>query len=651
MTHQIQGPFPPPPPPPHMHNANPDQHLGRPSMPHSHFDGPRFNSQTSLSDPQLSGWTIEKPYNAETWEAAQPRQLHLPFEDLKDEISKFRRRQVSIKDTLNTIKSETARNMPNRIVEEQNEILWQTNPTIQWTIASIYVVKDVIKDWPSKQRKKLRRVDVFLRTEPLPMSKVPREFGMTGQDPRQMGRNRPTEQAHRGFQNRGIPPMTGQPPNHYPHDNQNGNGTVPLLPPPPMDHPMQPQVVQPLPAYQAPRQMTGNFPQGNVLPDKHGKQDFRDKQGKLDKHVKHVKHDHHDHHDKHDKLEKSGKLHRQSIEIIRVNDEKESKGKGKGKGARGEVHAKQRIDSDSDSDSDFSFRSVEEGAYGLIERSQSRSRRLSRDHDRNRIVKHRDESRGRYSMDRPPMGKYSMSKDASPRSSSSVIPPQNIFNIRIDNDTERERAVDVTREQYHRDARRSSHSISPTGFYNPFRSRNSSVGDSDTSSYIDSGSSIYSTAGDSVFSEPIMMRKYPHYRSRAPAYLEFDDYPRLRDRGPYYHNSTKPPSPSTWHARPSSRRHSMQVDNRFAASRAPFPRSNSYADGDSRDMRYVHPIPGLIAQSERDPYDMRDLADAVPYVSHKSRRRGGSKGSLHDEWAQRPRYDTRGYPTYGGYRH
>lgn len=472
--------FPPPPPPlpPLATHPQPTNYSPQAMRPPASNAAPQFHRVPSGDegrdlDTMLSGWTIEKPFNSETWEKATPKPLRLPFQDLQDEISKFRRKNISLKDTLNTIKSQTARRMPNDLVEEQNEILWRTTPSIQWTIASIDVVKDTTyqSGWSRKPIQRLKRVDFVIKTEPRPLTDWAFETGRhshmqrtTHDMPQAQHQTHPHPQVDNQRVAQSGPPPPLAPP----------FGAVPAaLPPPPPFGPVG--------AAPPPPQNLGNDgkspqqPHGPINPVNPGKPSKPGKPGNPEKPDKHPE---------------------PTIQIMNVIEEKKPKKKEKLKVVRLKKHTHRHGSHDSDdseesySDSQFSSRSVEGGDYSLVERSRSRGRKYvdyvsrSRSHSRSRsrsqsrtrynsrdrgrghvskVYKGTIKSRRRPSIEPPPMGKYSVPNDPSPRSSGSAILPQNIFNISFDKNNGRGRES----EQYHRDTRRTSHSISPTGYASP----------------------------------------------------------------------------------------------------------------------------------------------------------------------------------------
>ncbi|KAF1957994.1 hypothetical protein CC80DRAFT_38057 [Byssothecium circinans] len=780
---QQHGPFPGP-VPSHRHMSGPTGHQGAHSP--QPFKGP-YSSELPLLDPTMSAWTIHKPLNADTWEDAVPLQQYLPLQDLQDEIAKFRRQKNSIKDMLNTIKSVSARRAVNDLVEEQNEKLWEYNPTIQWTIASIDVFKDTIKEWPSKPRKKLRRVEVVLKTEPRPMTDLPRgQFDLT--DPPGMRPNHMAHGADSRLNGLWLPNHhhTGPPMDHNRHANppplpgplgrphpSQGHGRIidmgddddfdmapdpPFHPPPPsMGGQQRPPLTvnppPPPPPPPPPGPPPGLHAQPQIVPQQHNPQQQPrvvpppfSGPGAL-KHPQTGQHQHgqqqHGGNGQKQQQPMQGALsgaanfskakperQQQGPSIQIVNNPGPKKRRSSSKSLRNSFHGQSESDSESDffsgSDSQYSARSVEGGTYSMIERSRSRGRKSNkarslsrsrgRSHSRSRSRSqhqhyrnrshgrdHRDHcdrvtkvykekrshARGRTDIERPPIGKYSSSpKDTT---LAGALPHQNIFNIRIDNDNDKEREHErmdqLARDHLHREHRRSSHSISPTGFPISYKkqeklysgqpmSRNSSIGGSSTggSSFIENNSSIYSSAGDSVFSEP---HSRMHTRAPLPPPLPYPDFERDRHTSktlryndyphhhPHHHQRVRDPyddhikRPSF----PSHRRHTTQIDshnhthnhNPFTPSHYPFQRSSSYATADPRyaQQRYND-------EREHDPFYMHEMSGALPYPDE--RRRPGApvrRGSLArgrerevDEWDNRTRhYDSRGMPAFSGYRH
>jgi hypothetical protein len=338
--------------------------------------------------------------------------------------------------------------------------------------------------------------------------------------------------------------------------------------------------------------------------------------------------------------------------------------------------------SNSEIGSQFSSRSVEDGAYGIIERSRSRSRNVSKTRSRGRgAVRSRSNGRDRI----PKLLKVKKShgpsrsdvevvhedkhsppfKNSSLRSSASALPTQQIFNIYIDNDNDREREQKSDRggdgHTTDYDPRRNSKPIPSSGFSKPMYtkrdklhahpvSRQSSVGGSDTgSSVIDGNSSIY-TSDDSVFSEPVRSRMYSrtasevgggvaHLRSRnlptprqdalMPAYheshqrqkphFEVDDCPPQRPRGSLQEGYVEPHrSPSYRQPSLATRRHSVQLANPFDP-RYPAQPSRSYTEYSRQLLPQRY-----IAESRPEPFEIRAMTDqlgAMDYINHS--RRGG----------------------------
>ncbi|OAG02905.1 uncharacterized protein CC84DRAFT_1178473 [Paraphaeosphaeria sporulosa] len=508
-----------------------------------------------LDQEQLAFFSIHKPLNVSSWDDVTPVHHRLSTSDIRKALSKLHQNpRNTVKDTLMSLKSESARRLINALVQEQNER--ESDSNIEWIIAGIDVKKEIVKQWPS-QKKVIKSIEVILKTEPThdfnddsfgsPPLRGPFEGGVTQ-----------TNQSHRNVNQHGPgmghvqphimhqqPPMGAQPiqvnghergehmhgrqdlphPPHYvqggshfqqPHSmlpvpQHPGGGVGIPPPPPPHGGPVkQTQVVQPpFDPQQQPMPMPGSFPEVRPAPQ------FMPQPEILDPRVlKHQK-------------SKSKNLRREFQEVPMVYaGESDSDSSG------------------SDIGSQFSSRSVEDGAYGFIERSRSRGRNRShgivgRSHSRGKDRSHsrgrergmpkifkvkKSHGRSRSDVEVIHEGKHSpSSKSSSPRSSASALPTQQIFNIHIDNDNDRERE---RKDGHGRDAhaanhdqRRNNKPMHSPGFTNPIytkrdkfdvhpMSRHSSVGGSDTgSSVIDGHSSIY-TSDDSVFSEPIRPRMH-----------------------------------------------------------------------------------------------------------------------------------------------
>ncbi|KAJ4356595.1 uncharacterized protein N0V89_004630 [Didymosphaeria variabile] len=648
----------------------------------------------------------------------------------------------TVKDTLMNLKSDSARRVIDALVQEQNAKLSESDSTSEWIIAGLDMQKEIVKQWPS-QKSVIKSIEVILKTEPAPFAQ---DFD---DDDRFEDGGAHLQQAHRNVHQHGPamvhnepqvvrppPPMGNQPmpmPMHGhereptparqelpfpPHHGQGGHmqgqlghhhgqgghvhgqgghhhgqqphGLAPgpqhpgggqqaaVIPPPPphggQGIPIKhTQVVAPPFDPQQPRAMPGGFPE--PVPQ------FIPPEIVLDPRVlKHQK-------------SKSKSLRQEFQEVYEPESESDISG--------------------SDG-SHFSSRSVEDGAYGFIERSRSRGRNKSKTRSRGRSAI-RSRSNGRDRMPKVYKVKKSHgrsrsdievvhedkhsppSKNSSPRSSGSAVPTQQIFNIHIDNDNdrERERKKDRGREVHAADydSRRNSNPMVPPAFSNPMytkrdkfdthpMSRHSSVGGSDTgSSVIDGNSSIY-TSDDSVFSEPPRPRMHSrttsevggglHLRSRnmpitrneafAPAYheaqrrqklrFEADDYPPHRGRGSL-HEDYAEPHHSTSYGRPSipARHHSVQMNNPFDPRYAGQP-SRSYTGYPSQPYQQRY-----IAESGPDAFDFRMMADQLGAVEHMNHSRRSGLPHRRNSYRGRmaPEVDEWAYrprvEAYSGYRH
>lgn len=613
------------------------------------------------------------------------------------------------------LKSDSARRLIHALVQEQNGKLFDSDPSSVWIIAGIDVQKEIIKQWPS-QKKVIKSIEIILKTEPAPFNTYELDDDSFGPSPTRGAfkkGNSHMNQTHQNVHQNGHPGMrperelphqmdgrehnpvpAGVPESHgfapVPHErggNQHGQGNmqhvggqggqphiqqthaqggapqhaaggpqvavIPPPPPPPHGPPDGPikhtQVVPPhFEVDQQPRSMPGGFPEPVVVP--------------------------------------------RPVPIETIDPRILKHHKSKSKGLRREYIDMYEYDSDSgmsnsDDGSQFSSRSVEDGAYGFVERSRSRGRRSSKTRSRGRsAIRSRSNGRERISKVHKTKKTHgrgrsdveiiyedkdkSPSKHNSPQSSASALPTQQIFNIRIDNDNDREREKKNDRgrgfQTIDHDQRRNSNHMSPPGFSIPPHakrdkfephpmSRHSSVGGSETgSSIIDGNSSIY-TSDDSVFSEPWLPRMHsrstsevgaaPHLRSRNmsiprhdafdPTYheshrrqrprYETDDYPPPRPRGSLHETETERYH-SVSHQRPSmpTRRHSVQVSNPFDP-RYPTQPSRSYTQASSP---YAYPTgpphQRHMPESRPDPFELRAMADQLDAMNYiNNSRRNG----------------------------
>ncbi|KAF1971031.1 hypothetical protein BU23DRAFT_570287 [Bimuria novae-zelandiae CBS 107.79] len=692
----------------HGHNAMTHGFPGHQQQSHPHDE--TFNEQ-------LAFFSIHRPLSAKSWDDATPVQHRLASSEIRKSLAKLQHnRPTSVKDTLMNLKSDSARRVINALVEEQNDKLSQSDPTSEWIIAGIDVQKELVKQWPS-QKKIIKCIEVFLKTEPA-QDFDDDQFGAPPlQDPFEGG-GACVNHGHRNLQQHGsnmidaepqvirtVPSMGNlqfhdhgherdpvpvreefpPPPHHvqrgpahgvHPHGGANqahnhgapgqgqnphlgshpgqqvhgsahafqhhGDGGIPPPPPhgPPPNQHAGPQVVPPpFDPHEQPRHMSAGHPEPMSVHGAMPGQHFAPPEI-LDPHM--LKHQ-----------------------------------KSKSKSLRREYHVLQEPESESesgnsDSGSHFSSRSVEDGAYGFVERSRTRGRKRSqtrsrgrsaprsRSNDRVRLPKvyNVKKSHGRTRSDveiihedRP---KFS-SKDSSPRSSAAAIPTQPIINVHIDNGNEhtRERTGDRGREVYtsEHDPRHSGNPMPTPGFSYPVyakndrfdahpMSRHSSIGGSDTgSSVIDGHSSVY-TSDDSIFSEPIRPRLHsrttsevgagpqlrsrnmplprdeafiPPYRQQKPRF-PVDDYPHAhRPRGSLHEDRIEP------HRSRGSLHEDRIEPHRSSTHRRPSmsARRHSVQIGNPFNPRYAHPsrsynevLPSYAYKPEPPP--QRYIADDRP---------------------------------------
>ncbi|KAF2786083.1 hypothetical protein K505DRAFT_380493, partial [Melanomma pulvis-pyrius CBS 109.77] len=206
------------------------QHIGQPrqgQQPAQNSSQARGiqTSQPSLDqyanyDPQIALWTVKKGKHLH-WRDVKPQQQHVSFQSLQDELDQVRRGDVSVKRKLNQIPSESARDIVNDLVDEQNQILWRWNQNIQWTIAGIEL------DWKSLNRREqqLKSIDIILKTEQRGLSQdgiagraknvIPRD-AYDFQDPIRLGRlhgvsqDQQFHQVNNPVQNQGPNPKNTQ---------------------------------------------------------------------------------------------------------------------------------------------------------------------------------------------------------------------------------------------------------------------------------------------------------------------------------------------------------------------------------------------------------------------------------------------------------
>ncbi|KAF2705887.1 hypothetical protein K504DRAFT_505612 [Pleomassaria siparia CBS 279.74] len=116
-------------------------------------------------DPQVACWTAKKGKYLH-WRDVEPKPQRLTPRELQDELARVCASKVPVNRTLNQIPSDSAREILDNLIDKQNEILYQRNPSIEWMIAGLEL------DWKNLNRREhqLIGMDIILQTRPRDLS-------------------------------------------------------------------------------------------------------------------------------------------------------------------------------------------------------------------------------------------------------------------------------------------------------------------------------------------------------------------------------------------------------------------------------------------------------------------------------------------------
>jgi hypothetical protein len=207
--------------------------------------GPQSTQSSSSNyNPQLALWSLEKAKSNDSWADVKPQQQHISLEELRDELEKFKHKDLTAKRVLDDLKSPNCRKQINTLADNQTKELQKTNKTLKWILGGI------LPEWRWADRRKkerlLVRVQVILQTVPsgLIEPQVPKPAGGGGagnpagtQQSKQPG-NMAGQQQQGNMQNQG-PNMGQQPkniPQQGPHNMAQSQQFDQRLPPPPIDN-------------------------------------------------------------------------------------------------------------------------------------------------------------------------------------------------------------------------------------------------------------------------------------------------------------------------------------------------------------------------------------------------------------------------------
>jgi hypothetical protein len=204
--------------------------------------GPQSTQNSTANfNPQLTLWSLEKAKSNDSWADVKPQQQHISLEELRDELEKFKHKDLTAKRVLDDLKSPNCRKQINTLADNQTKELQKLNKTLK------YILGGILPEWRWADRRKkdriLIRVQVILQTVPsgLVEPQVLKPGGGPGnaagmQQPKQPG-NMTGQQQQGNMQNQG--PNMGQQPKNVPQPGQHTMAQSQQfdqrLPPPPVD--------------------------------------------------------------------------------------------------------------------------------------------------------------------------------------------------------------------------------------------------------------------------------------------------------------------------------------------------------------------------------------------------------------------------------
>jgi hypothetical protein len=113
-------------------------------------------------DPQMALWSLEKVKRTDFWADVKPRQEHIALKELRDELEKFKQKDLTPQRILDDLKSPNCRKVINTLVDNQTKELQKINKTLKWILGGI------LPEWRWMDRRKkermLVRVLVILQT-------------------------------------------------------------------------------------------------------------------------------------------------------------------------------------------------------------------------------------------------------------------------------------------------------------------------------------------------------------------------------------------------------------------------------------------------------------------------------------------------------